>query len=297
MATQPQTNLTVVQEGQVRLLRPGLRRLLYVSGALVLIIGAQLYVLTDHTNRAFAWTIHPGLTAAFLGAGYLASFFLEFLSARERIWARARMAGPAVLAFSFLTLVATLIHRDRFHFHSPHPVALLSAWAWLAVYFCVPVFMSVLLISQARTRGADPPRRAPIPTWSVALIGAQGALMLGLGAALFIAPKATAPIWPWTLTPLTGRAVGAWLLGLGVAAAGSMLERDLDRLRPTTVAFALFGGLELIALARYAGDVDWGGPAGWLYLAFLISVLGLAAAGWTLSERLIEHSETRQRRS
>src|SRR5438046_199814 len=148
MATQPQTNLTVVQEGQVRLLRPGLRRLLYVSGALVLIIGAQLYVLTDHTNRAFAWTIHPGLTAAFLGA------------------------------------------------------------------------------------------------------------------ALFIAPKATGPIWPWTLTPLTGRAVGAWLLGLGVAAAGSMLERDLDRLRPTMVAFALFGGLELIALARYAGDVDWGGPAG-----------------------------------
>ena len=200
------------------------------------------------------------------------------------------MAGPGVLAFTVLTLATTLIHRDRFHFHSPHAVALLSAWAWLAIYICVPVLMTVLLIGQPRARGADPRRRAPIPTWSVALIGAQGAVMLGLGAALFIAPKATAPIWPWALTPLTGRAVGAWLLGLGIGAVQAMLERDLERLRPAAVAYALFGGFELIALARYGGDVAWGRPASWLYLAFLTSVFGIATAGWVLRGRHVTAS-------
>jgi len=42
------------------------------------------------------------------------------------------------------------------------------------------------------------------------------------------------------------------------------------------VAFAV---LELIALARYAGTVNWAAPTAWIYLAFLLSVLpvGLAA--------------------
>jgi hypothetical protein len=55
------------------------------------------------TETYFAWTIHPPLTAAVLGAGYWASFVLELLSARERLWARTRVAVPAVLLFSTLT--------------------------------------------------------------------------------------------------------------------------------------------------------------------------------------------------
>src|SRR5712692_507014 len=108
-----------VEPRNVKPVTLGMRRLLYVASALVFISGVQLFVLTDHTDRFFAWTIHPGLTAAFLGGGYLASFFLEFLSARERVWAQARLAVPAVLTFTVLTLVVTLVHRDRFHFGDP----------------------------------------------------------------------------------------------------------------------------------------------------------------------------------
>jgi hypothetical protein len=85
-----------------------MRRLLYVDSALVLVIGIPLYLLSDHTDTSFAWTIHPPLTAAVLGAGYWASFALELGSARERLWARTRVAVPAVLLFSTLTLAITL---------------------------------------------------------------------------------------------------------------------------------------------------------------------------------------------
>ena len=57
----------------VRPLTAGLRRLLYVAVALVALAGFQLFILTDHTARYFSWTIEPGMTAAFLGAGYVAS--------------------------------------------------------------------------------------------------------------------------------------------------------------------------------------------------------------------------------
>ena len=87
-------------------------------------------MLSDQTDTWFAWTIYPPLTAAVLGAGYWASFVLELLSARERRWARTRVAVPAVLLFSTLNLAITLVDADRFHFRSPQLVTRTGTWGW-----------------------------------------------------------------------------------------------------------------------------------------------------------------------
>ena len=49
----------------------------------------------------------------------------------------------------------------------------------------------------------------------------------GSAGRLLIAPTAVMALWPWTLTALTGRAIGAWLIGLGIAAghAASFVDR------------------------------------------------------------------------
>jgi hypothetical protein len=258
--------------GRWRVLVPGMRILLYVASALVLLVGVELYVLTGHTERFFAWTIQSELTAAFLGAGYLAAVFLEFGSARQELWARARFAVPTVLVFTVLTLVATLNHLDKFHFGSRFPVASFTTWAWLAIYTFVPVLMVALLLPQARAPGIDPPRSAPIPLWALVLLGAQGAVLLLIGAALFLAPD-RATYWPWALTPLTAQAVAAWLLGMATAAIHALGEHDLERGRIGAVAFGLFGLLQLIAVARYPGEVAWERPAAWIYIGFVLTFL------------------------
>src|SRR5437867_13089773 len=89
--------------GGVRPLTTGLRRLLYVASGLVALAGFQLFVLTDHTDRYFSWTIQPGLTAAILGAGYTASGLFEFLSARRRAWAAVRLSVHKAWVFKVLT--------------------------------------------------------------------------------------------------------------------------------------------------------------------------------------------------
>ena len=96
-----------------------MRVMLLAASFLVLLSGILLYVLSEQTDKYFAWTINPPLTAAFLGAGYWASFILEFLSAREQSWEKARIAVPAVALFTLLTLIVTLIHLDKFHLNSP----------------------------------------------------------------------------------------------------------------------------------------------------------------------------------
>jgi hypothetical protein len=280
-----------VQQPTVRLTTRGMRLMLLVASGLVFMVGIQLFILTEQTDRFFAWTINVPLTAAFLGAAYWASFVMEFVAARRRTWACARIAVPAVLIFTGLTLVVTLLHLDKFHLSHPEFVTRLAAWAWLIVYVVVPPLMCVLLILQLRAPGGDLPRQVNLPGWIRIVLGIQALVMLPLGAALLVAPETTLGLWPWTLTPLTASAIGAWSLALGIAAAQSIWENDWGRVYVATISYTIFGTLELIALARYPGSVGWDRPQTWVYVLFLISILVVGLYGWRQSARHVAASD------
>jgi len=269
----------------------GMQRLLFAASFLVLSVGISLYLLTNLTDTYFAWTITPPLTAAFLGAGYWASFLLELLSARERVWARARLAVPAVLVFTTLTLILTLLHLGHFHFNRPVFITRAGTWVWLAVYASVPVIMTILLVAQLRQPGRDPARQTPLPVWVRLVLSFQALIMVTLGTALFLVPLDVASIWPWTLTALTGRAVGAWLLGIGIAAAQSAWENDWTRLQPVMISFTVYGGLQLIAIARYPGTVNWNGASAWIYLLLVLSILAVGAYGWRSARQALQRAK------
>src|SRR5262245_37568585 len=171
-----------------------------------------LYVLPANTATTFAWTITPPVTASFLGGGFGGALFLFALGYRERVWANARMAFGGPLALSVFTLAATLMHLDRFHFGAAGLVPRAGAWIWLVVYAAVPFWLVAELIAQQRSPGADPRREQPIPAGGRMALAALAALLIGYGLALFAAPAAIGPSWPWDLTPLTARAVAAWLI-------------------------------------------------------------------------------------
>ena len=279
-----------------RQLMAGMKWLLYVASALVLAVGLTLFLFPARTDTLFSWTVNPALTAAFLGAAYLSAFFLEVLGARETLWARARVAVPAVLIFTLLTLISTLLHIDKFHFGSAFGLwTQAGTWVWLLVYALVPVAMILFLVLQLRQPGIDPPTSAPMPGWIRSVFTFQAAVMIPLGIALFVLPKQTADlVWPWSLTPLTGRAIGAWLVGVGIAAGHMAWENDWLRVRAGTIAYTLFGALELVVLLRFAFALEpasgypilaWGDPRTWIYLLFLVSILAAGAYGWWATRR------------
>jgi hypothetical protein len=61
--------------------------------ALTLLSTMVLYVLATQTDRYFAWTIRPPLSAALLGGGDAAGFVLVVLTMRQRELAKTRIAG------------------------------------------------------------------------------------------------------------------------------------------------------------------------------------------------------------
>lgn len=94
----------------------------------VFIIGIPLFLLSEQTQQYFAWTIVALLTAAFLGAAYWSSCLLEWMASREKRWSNARIAVPAVLLFTALTLGVTLLHLDRFHLYDEVFITKFIAW-------------------------------------------------------------------------------------------------------------------------------------------------------------------------
>ena len=257
-----------------------MRWLLLAAASLVFLAGIQLSLLTEQTAVYFAWTIAPPFTAAFLGAAYWAAVPVEVIAARQVFWARARAAIPGIWLFTTLTLVATLLHFDRFHFSSPDPIPRAAAWLWLGIYTAVPVAMLLVVVLQLRSPGGDPDRSKTLPAWLRIAFIAIGGGMMAVGVVLFAAPAAIIPVWPWALTALTARAIGAWFLGIGLASFFAYWENDFARIRPVGGGYTFFAILQLVALARYPGELDWTNAAAWVYLALLIALLPIGPYVW-----------------
>lgn len=271
---------------EVTPLIPPMRWLLYVAAFLVFLAGLVLFVFPLRTEEWFAWTVNPPMTAVFLGAAYWSSAGLEVTGARSTSWDLARLAVWPVFVFTTLTFGVTLLHLDRFHL-SPDtaPAAQVATWAWLAIYAIVPVAMLVISWMQIRSRPPVPKsvtagRRVLPPALRLLLVGIAGVLLL-YGVALLAVPIHAATWWPWPLSELTARAIGAWLVGLGWAAAQGQLSGDLRTVRPVALTSVAFVILQALALLRYGDALTWpSAPA----IGFVTVLLAIGVAGgWALA--------------
>jgi len=260
---------------------PAVRWLLVSAALLVFLAGVQLFVFPLRTDRWFAWTIDNPMTAVFLGASYWSAVALELTAARARRWSDARIAVPIVFVFTTATLVVTLVHIDKFHLDGDLDLGTRAVtWAWIAVYAIVPMLMVAAVVRQRSTSVRVVDHLAlPVPVRIVLAVEAVG--LFGLGTALLVAPEGVDGAWPWSLTPLTARAIGAWLLALGVAAGHACRVDDVRAVRPLAITAVVFGVLQAVALARHGDALDWGSTSAWAYVGALVVVVvpGL----WTLA--------------
>lgn len=237
--------------------------------------GCVLTFFPRHTDSAFAWTIAVPASAAFIGAFYLASMLIAVLSLRRREWARVRAGLPGLIVFFWATLLATLLHLDRFHLGAGGTGARIAGWAWLIVYLVVPPATTYALVRQRAAPGVDRPGGHDLPTGQRALLVAVGGLLLGIGAVLFVAPSVGDDIWPWPVTPLTARTMAAWTLALGTALLAIARENDALRAVPPTAGIVLGTVLLAAGLARFPPD-DWWAGAAYVTLLAVVCALGVS---------------------
>jgi hypothetical protein len=233
------------------------RRWFEVDVVVLAVAGVQCFVLATETERWFAWTVAPPLSAAVLGAGYLASILMVARSRTARRWVDVRVVVAGTFVFTTLTLVVTLLHLDRFHLDDGGAAARTAGVVWLAVYAAVPPFVLWLLVRQRSAPGDEPAPSGPqIAGPARAALAVEGAALLVLGVVLFAA-GGDIDAWPWTLSDLTARAIAAWLISLGFMLLHCAKERELVRTRFALQSIGLVAVLWAAALVRFRDDVRW----------------------------------------
>lgn len=239
-----------------------------------------LYFWPGDTGRSFAWPIKPPLTPLILGSAYLGGAYFFVRAARASSWSAIKAGFPPVAAFAALLGIATVLHWDRFtHAH-------VAFWLWAALYFTTPFLVAGVWLANRRFEDRASHDDLVISAGLAMVIGTIGALALATGLFLFLFPQAAIAIWPWALTPLTARVMGA-IFVLGLAAAGAFTERRWIAFRLLLQVEALMLALILVGGVRAAGDLAGTNALSWLFTAGFASLLVASVVLYLRMERRI----------
>ncbi|HTP10373.1 MAG TPA: hypothetical protein VMP08_19100 [Anaerolineae bacterium] len=227
-----------------------------------------LYLLPERSGELFAWPIKPSMTAMMLAAAYLGGvyFFARVVSAKQ--WHAIKAGLLPVTLFASLLGIATILHWDKFtHDH-------ISFFTWTLLYFTTPFLVFGTWWFNRRT---DPrildTNDIPVPNWMRWLLGIAGAITLAISLLLFLLPQLMIGIWPWTLTPLTARVMGAMFALPGLVGLGIASDRRWSAARIILQAQAFSIGLILIAAVRSWSDFNPTSISTWLFIGGLSALL------------------------
>lgn len=229
-----------------------------------------LYGFPEHTGRWFAWGIAPPMTSMTLGAVYLGGAYFFLRAARAPAWHPIKAGFVAVAAFASLMGVATILHWDRFnHGH-------VAFWLWAGLYFTTP-FLVVGVWAANRRRGSEVADDDVVLAPAARLIMAATGGLAGLtGLFLFVLPQRALAVWPWEVSPLTSRVLGAIFL-LGIAGLGVITDPRWSAARLMLRVEVFMLALILFAATRAYGDFDAHNPMTWLLLAGTVAAVASAA--------------------
>jgi hypothetical protein len=223
-----------------------------------------LFILPDQTEKLFAWKIQPSMSAMMLGAAYAGGiyFFTGVLLSKQ--WQRVKVGFLALIPFVSMLGIATILHWDRFtHEH-------ISFIAWTALYFTTPfIVLTVWLLNRSQDTGQPDNQDRKISSLVRFFMGAAGLITFIISLVLFLSPNVLIGVWPWTLTPLTARVMGAMFSLPG--AVGLCLAFDwrwsTAKLILQAQSFSIL--FILIAAVRAWRDFNWAEFGIWLFVGGL----------------------------
>src|SRR4051794_16385394 len=244
----------------------------------LLVAFVVLYPWPGDTGRLFAWPIRPPLTPLLLGSVYLGGAYFFLLATRAHTWHTIKAGFPPVATFATLMGIATVVHWGKFtHSH-------VAFWLWAGLYFTTPFLVAGVWMANRRYEAPTPVDDVVVPGVMARVIGAIGVLAVAMGLFLFLFPQRAIDLWPWLLTPLTARVMGA-IFTLGLAAAGAFSERRWSAFRLMVQVEIVMLVLILLGGARAADDLDRSNVLTWLFGAGFASLLVASVVLYVRMER------------
>lgn len=239
-----------------------------------------LFGFPGSTQQLWAWTIRPDLASLVMGGAYLAGAWFFARGLYVGSWHRVAVGWLAVIPFTTLLGIATLIHWDKFNHHH------VSFWAWLILYTATPIALPVLWLRNQKAAGMPAVSGLQLAMPLRVLMSSCGGALMAAAIIIFIRPTTAISRWPWMLTPLTARTLASFATFLAVVWLAFAFTARWSRLAIPFEATTL--GLVIVAVAVVRGRHDLvGGPRTAIFGVLLgTAVLGsLVVIGWANRHR------------
>jgi len=243
---------------------------------LVAFVVLYFWPSAEDTARLFAWRIIPSFTPMVLAAVYLGGAYFFFRAAQAKQWHTVGGGFLSVGLFASLMGIATILHWSVF-IHTN-----VAFWLWAGLYFTTPFLVFAVWW---RNRREEPPTAADdllVPTWAARLIGLAGIVAAVTSLFLFLFPRLAIDIWPWTLTQLTARVMGA-IFALGAVGITAFRYRRWSGMRILMQVEGVMLAFIAVAALRAPADFDASKPLTWV---LAVSFVALAAGSAILYVRM-----------
>lgn len=264
------------------------RGLSWVIAPVLVLAFVLLWPVPTDTGQRFAWSIRPTLTPMVLASAYLGGAYFFVRAGTTRGWHTVRGGFVPVTLFATLLGMATVIHWENFTHSSP------AFWLWAALYFTAPVLVGCAFWANEVHSLAPDDREVAVPVPVARAVAGVGALALATGLFLFVLPGVAIPIWPWALSPLTARVVGA-VFCLGVAGLGVLVDRRWSSARiPVQVGIGMVVVM-VISGARAHAELLLDRPLAWAFIIGFPLLVVVQVVWYVAMERRAREMERRAR--
>jgi hypothetical protein len=142
------------------------------------------------------------LHARFVGALYLFGGVYLLACATARYLVQVRPAPLAVVLFTSLLLLVTLLNPEAFDYD------LVPPRVWTGSYVVYPLLGLLVIAGMRRRRGAQPAAPSP-PSWARQVLVAQAVVFGVAGVALLVSRETMVDLWPWPISAGLAQFYGA----------------------------------------------------------------------------------------
>lgn len=229
---------------------------------ITIVAGSGFFLFPKTFGSIWPWVLPP-LAARFMGSLLIGGGVCTALAAFAP--EPLPLAGPALLGLGDLLIASVgLLDIGEINFTTRIVV-------WLVAFIGTALFLWALLLLHGRQAGlgiAQHPLTRGLRIYFCIHLG----VVIPVGLTMYLGPALAQRLWPWALSPVNVRLLGAFFLGAGVLSAWSLRQRDWRAVQPLVALYAVFTTLATLASIIHFSLFNPGRIVTWAFFALYIFV-------------------------